>query len=73
MTRLTYKSKNLNRRYLRAARIIAGKIARIDGVVGIVATGGLGRGCSDDYSYPDPTAYAAQEKVKATDLYITIA
>ncbi|MCP4568626.1 MAG: hypothetical protein GY841_13700 [FCB group bacterium] len=72
MARLCYKSKNLNRRFSRAARIIADKISKIDGVVGIVATGGIGRGYSDEFSDLDLIVYAEQEKAKEIDSYIAI-
>lgn len=72
MARLNYKSKNLNRRFMRAARIIADKIAGIEGVVGIVATGGIGRGYSDDFSDLDLIVYTEQERVREIDSYIAI-
>lgn len=72
MSRLCYRSPNLNRKFNRVAKIIAGKIAAIDGVIGIVATGGIGRGHSDEYSDLDLIVYADQKKYREIDKYIAI-
>ncbi len=62
----------MNRTFSRAAGIIAGKIAKIDGVIGIIATGGIGRGHSDKFSDLDLIVYADEKKAKEIDKYIAI-
>jgi hypothetical protein len=72
MARFRYKSPNLNSRFNRAANIIAENISTIRGVVGIVATGGIGRGHSDKFSDLDLIIYADQKKVHEISKYIAI-
>ena len=60
-----YKSKNINQKFIKAGRIVAGKIASIDGVVGVIATGGIGRGFSDYLSDLDFFVFADKSKAKA--------
>jgi hypothetical protein len=72
MKRVKYRSKNRYREFLRAARTVARKISGIDGVVGILATGGMGRGHCDDYSDLDVVVYADDKKVKELDSYIAV-
>ena len=72
MPKPVYKSRNLNRTFNRAAGIIAGKIATIDGVIGIVATGGIGRGHSDNFSDLDLIVYADEKKAGAIARYIAV-
>jgi predicted nucleotidyltransferase len=57
--------RNVNRRdeFLRAAEAISKKISTIEGVVGILATGGIARGYCDDYSDLDLIVYTNAEKV----------
>jgi tetratricopeptide (TPR) repeat protein len=57
---------------VRVAKVIAGKIASIDGVVGIVATGGIGRGHSDKFSDLDLIVYVDEKKYREIDRYIAI-
>jgi hypothetical protein len=72
MKKTSYKSRNLNPTFSRAANIIAGKISTIDGVIGILATGGIGRGFSDEYSDLDLIVYADEKKVRLIDKYIAV-
>ena len=72
MARLVYKSKNQNRRFISAAKVISDKISCIEGVVGIVAAGGIGRGHSDIYSDLDLVIYADSTRVSAIRKYIAV-
>ncbi len=72
MARLQYKSRNCNRRFRKAARIIAGKIAGIDGVVGIAAAGGIARGHSDKFSDLDLIVYAEADRQRKIGKYIAV-
>jgi hypothetical protein len=67
-----YKSANRYRKFLAASKRIAGKIATIDGVVGILATGGVGRGHCDDLSDLDLIVYADDAVVKDLNSYIAV-
>jgi hypothetical protein len=57
---------------LRAARTICGKISKLEGIVGITAGGGLGRGHCDGFSDLDLTVYANHARVKELDRYIAV-
>lgn len=70
MNRVIYRSKNRYNEFLSAAKTIAKKIAKIDGVIGILAIGGIGRGHCDDYSDLDLIVYADDTKVKELRKYI---
>ncbi|MFB0510177.1 MAG: hypothetical protein ACETVX_06740 [bacterium] len=70
MNRVNYRSKNRYNEFLSAAKTIAKKIAKIDGVIGILAIGGIGRGHCDDYSDLDLIIYADDTKVKELRKYI---
>ncbi|MDH4222124.1 MAG: nucleotidyltransferase domain-containing protein [candidate division Zixibacteria bacterium] len=72
MNRLIYKGKNRYREFLSAARIISRKVSKIKGVVGIAATGGIGRGYCDDYSDLDLIVYADEEKAREIKKYIAV-
>jgi hypothetical protein len=72
MPKLCYKSSNKNRTFIRAAKIIAGRISTINGVIGIVATGGIGRGHSDEFSDLDLIVYADEKKYREIAKYIAI-
>lgn len=67
-----YRGKNRHSEFLSAARTIAGKVSRIDGVVGILATGGIGRGFCDDFSDLDLTIYAEDSKVRKLRKYLAV-
>jgi len=69
---VAYKGVNRFREFLYAARIISGKISQIEGVVGILATGGIGRGYCDDYSDLDLIVYTDHSKVREVDKYIAV-
>jgi len=43
MRKVKYKGKNRYNEFLSAAKIISKKTSKIEGVVGILATGGIGR------------------------------
>ena len=72
MARKIYKSQNLNRKFSHAARVISKKISGIDGVIGILAIGGLTRGHSDSFSDLDLIVYAESDKAPAIRRYISI-
>ena len=72
MNKVIYKGKNRYREFLSVAKIISRKISKIEGVVGIVATGGIGRGYCDDYSDLDLIVYVEEEKVKEIKEYIAV-
>ncbi len=72
MNELCYKSRNLNPKFRRAAEFIAGKIAAIDGVIGILATGGISRGHSDEFSDLDLIVYAEDAAWREISRYIAI-
>lgn len=69
---MAYKGVNRFREFLSAARIISGKISQIEGVVGILATGGIGRGYCDDYSDLDLIVYVDHSKFREVDKYIAV-
>jgi hypothetical protein len=72
MKRLIYKGKNRCEEFLSAAKIISKKIAKIEGVVGILATGGIGRGFCDSYSDLDLIIYADERNIKEIEKYIAV-
>lgn len=72
MNRVHYKSKNRYQEFLGAAKIIARKIAKIEGVVGILATGGIGRRYCDIYSDLDLIVYVDEKKFKELNKYIAV-
>lgn len=72
MNKVKYRGKNRYREFLSAARIISKKISKIEGVVGILATGGIGRGYCDDYSDLDLIVYVNDKKVKEIEKYIAV-
>jgi predicted nucleotidyltransferase len=61
--KLVYRNENRRDEFLRAAEAISKKISTIEGVVGILATGGIARGYCDDYSDLDLIVYTNEEKV----------
>jgi predicted nucleotidyltransferase len=72
MNKVKYRDKNRYNEFLSAAQIISKKISKIKGVVGILATGGLGRGYCDDYSDLDLIVYVDDKKVKKIEKYIAV-
>jgi len=72
MNKVLYRSKNRYQEFLRAAKIIAKKIAKINGVIGILAIGGIGRGHCDVYSDLDLIVYADEKNVKELEKYIAV-
>ena len=61
--KLVYRNDNRRDEFLQAAKTVSKKISTIEGVVGILATGGIARGYCDDYSDLDLIVYANEEKV----------
>jgi hypothetical protein len=70
--KVVHEGPNRYREFLSAAKIIAGKISRIEGVVGILGTGGIGRGYCDDYSDLDLIVYVDHGKVREMDKCIAV-
>ena len=62
MPSYTYRALNRVDEFRRAAETISGKIASIEGVVGILATGGIARGYCDDLSDLDLIVFAEHER-----------
>lgn len=67
-----YRGVNRNDEFLVAAKSIAKKISTIEGVVGILATGGIGRGFCDDLSDLDLIIYADKKYFKSIEKYIAV-
>ena len=72
MPKVKYRGKNKFDEFLSAATTISGKISKIEGVVGILATGGLGRGFCEDHSDIDLIVYADKDKVREIGKYIAV-
>jgi len=72
MKKVKYKGKNRYKEFLAAAKIISKKISKIEGVVGVLATGGIGRGYCDDYSDLDLIVYVDDKRVKEIEKYIAV-
>lgn len=70
--KLVYKNDNRRDEFLQAARVISKKISTIEGIIGILATGGIARGYCDDYSDLDLIVYATEEKVVEIENYIAV-
>jgi hypothetical protein len=68
----TYKAPNRTEEFRRAAETIGGKIASIDGVVGVLATGGVARGYCDDVSDLDLVVFTEEERTDEIASYIAI-
>ncbi len=67
-----YNGPNLYRTFLKAGTIISKKIAELDGVVGILGTGSIGRKFGDKYSDLDLYVYAHGEAVRHLDKLVSI-
>jgi len=72
MRNVRYQGKSRYEEFLERARTISEKISTIGGVVGILATGGLGRGFCDDYSDLDLIVYVEEEKLHVISEYIAV-
>jgi predicted nucleotidyltransferase len=72
MRKVRYQGENRYEEFLERARTISEKISTIDGVVGILATGGLGRGFCDDYSDLDLIVYVDDDKLDEISEYIAV-
>jgi len=67
-----YKAPNRVEEFRRAAETIGDKIASIDGVVGVLATGGIARGYCDDISDLDLVVFTEDERTDDIASYIAI-
>lgn len=67
-----YRGGNRYDEFLKASKAIAGKVSEIPGVVGILATGGVGRGWCDDLSDLDLIVYARESRCREIDRYIGV-
>ena len=72
MAQSIYKGKNRYEEFLAAAKSIAKKISTIDGVIGILATGGIGRGFCDDLSDLDLIIYVDEKHFDSIYKYINV-
>ena len=72
MKKLKYKGQNRYDEFFAAAKVISRKISEIEGVIGILATGGIGRGYCDDYSDLDLIVYVDDEKFEEITKYIAV-
>jgi hypothetical protein len=72
MNMLRYKNDNKYDEFLAAAKKISKKISKINGVVGILASGGIGRGYCDEFSDLDLTIFAEQENFEEITRYIAV-
>lgn len=72
MAKKIYRTPDLSHRFNHAAKIVAEKISHIEGVVGIVAAGGIGRGHSDEFSDLDMFVYAESDKAREIGKYIAV-
>jgi len=70
--KLVYRNDNRRDEFLQAAKAVSNKISTIEGVVGILATGGIARGYCDDYSDLDLIVYTNEEKVVEIGNYIAV-
>jgi predicted nucleotidyltransferase len=65
--RKSYRTRNRHATFLKAGRIISARIAKLDGVVGILGTGSIGRKFGDQYSDLDLIVYAHAKAVRKLD------
>ncbi|KPL02264.1 MAG: hypothetical protein AMJ90_06345 [candidate division Zixibacteria bacterium SM23_73_2] len=70
--RTPYKGKNRYRTFLKAGKTITKKISKLDGVVGVLGTGSIGRRFGDEYSDLDLLVYAQNNCIKSLDKLISI-
>jgi len=67
-----YRGRNRYRTFLKAGEVISRNISRMDGVVGIVGGGAIGRQFGDRFSDLDLTVYAHSDHVKSLDKVVSI-
>ena len=67
-----YRGENRYPTFLKAGKTIAAKISRLDGVVGILGTGSIGRRFGDEFSDLDLTVYAHTGAVKRLDRLVGV-
>jgi hypothetical protein len=68
----SYRGKNRHRLILKAGKIIAGKISKLDGVIGILGTGSIGRRFGDIHSDLDLLVYAEDKVVPKVEKLVSI-
>ena len=67
-----YRGRNRYRTFLKAGRIITEKISRLEGVIGILGTGSIGRRYGDEFSDLDLTVYAHEVAVKRLEALVSV-
>ncbi len=67
-----YRGRNRYRTFLKAGRIIAGRISKQKGVVGVLGTGSIGRRFGDRFSDLDLTVYARDREVRRLSEIISV-
>jgi predicted nucleotidyltransferase len=67
-----YRGVNRFRSFLKAGRTLANKVANLDGVVGVLGTGAIGRGFGDRFSDLDLLVYARREAVASVRQVVSI-
>jgi len=72
MKKVKYKGKNRYKEFLDAAKVISKKISKIESMVGILATGGIGCAYCDDYSDLDLIVHVDDNRVKEIEKYIAV-
>ena len=66
-----YEGKNIYQKHLRIGKILSDRIAKLDGVIGILGTGSIGRKYGDPHSDLDFIVYAKKEYVKSIEKLIS--
>jgi len=67
-----YHGKNTYRTFMKAGKIIASRIAELDGVVGVLGSGSIGRRFGDGYSDLDLLIYARRKAVQRIRRLVSI-
>jgi hypothetical protein len=67
-----YRGVNRYDEFCSAAKTIAGKISKIEGVVGVLATGGIGRGFCDGFSDLDLIVFADRDGFRRVSRTIAV-
>jgi len=67
-----YRGRNRYRTFLKAGRTIAGRIAALDGTVGVLGTGAIGRRFGDRFSDLDLVVYARTDAVRAISRLVSV-
>jgi len=69
---MPYSGQNRYRTFLKAGRIITNKIATLDGVIGVLGTGAIGRRYGDENSDLDMIVYAHQDAVRCLRKIVSV-